>query len=191
MPSSPPTGPSRVGLRDSSGFGSDPGAGAWSVRSAAPGSALFVAGTRNRASVPDWFLVPSLSASICVYLRLKWLYLLAHRIKTQPPFLQIGDVAQVRGLRAAVTDIHVSIGTLAGANAFQEVFDMVDGELALRLHGDRLRIAAGRSEHELAARDQQLSFGSAHLDTLAPDPQRERGFEGRGPLLGAFQQHVD
>src|ERR1019366_411056 len=72
--------------------------------------------------------------------------LLANRVEIDAPLLHVGDVAQVRSLRRAVTDQHVAVGTFARLHAVQEVLNVVLVEVGRSLHDGWLRATPHRRE---------------------------------------------
>ena len=54
---------------------------------------------------------------------------LAEGVEVEAALLDVGDVAQVGGHGGAVADVDVAVGEFAGADALEEVLDVIDGLL--------------------------------------------------------------
>ena len=97
----------------------------------------------------------------------------------------------MRRLRRAVADEHVSVGQFARAHALQEVLDVIEIQVARRLHHGGLRVAPDRVEFVARAIDPQAALGAAQLHGVPGDAGNQRGFERGRELRRVFQQHVD
>src|ERR1035438_9434405 len=117
--------------------------------------------------------------------------LLANRVEIDAPLLHVGDVAQMRRLRRAVTDQHVAVGQFARLHAVQEVLNVILVDVGGSPHYRGLRTAPNWREFVVLPINIEPPQRTAKLNPLARDAGDQRGFKCGGELLRVFQQYVD
>ena len=102
------------------------------------------------------------------------------------PLFEIRDIAQMRCLRGSMSYPDISVRTLAGTDAVEEVLHVIDGLVTLRLHHQGLRIPL-LIKLITAAGDIQSPFGSNQFDGCAGETRRESRFKGSGPFARVLE----
>ena len=112
-------------------------------------------------------------------------------IEADPPFLHIRNVGEMGCLRGTMPDPDIAVRTLAGTAAVEEIFDVINGLVAVGFDDGGLGAARRWRELIAASIDVEFTFRPHHFDTCTLQSWSESRFEGCCPLFWIFKQCAD